>query len=918
MVQTELEVSMQSDRRQYPRFTVASQHGLSVALHLKLATQLWAQVVEISRNSIAIALSDLDGPLPFGQEVMADFYHHRELLQSAVLTVVSARTDQGVELHCNIESDEGRAIAWRMLTIISGKASSYTVAGRGEGIDVADRIPERGVYTEKARLNRLDFLEQQTGIQFSTVRTSQLLAHRLTGNIENHIGGVEVPVGVAGPLTFRGSYVTGPVYAPLATSEGALVASASRGALLLSESGGVTTRIIGQRMIRIPMFVMDSLSSAMFFSDWLKQHVDELQDVISTVSRFAKLLSIDITLTGRVIHASFVYSTGDAAGQNMTTAATWHACQWALTQARLFPGVVVEDFLIDSGLSGDKKVNYKSFIEGRGTRVLAEAFLPGDVLSRIMKVTPAELVHNYTSGLSALIQAGAIGSNINVANIIAALFTATGQDIACVHESSLAHLFMEERDNGVYVNLTLPSLIVGTVGGGADLPLQREYLKMLDCYGANKAGRLAEIIAGFCLALDLSTMSALVNGTFVKAHERLGRNRPTSWLKKQEITAEFMSSIISDGLGEDMKVISLQFTNNFNAADSIITELSARNQDKFLGLYPLLVSMEYGSGEKAEAEIILKSKPIDLEVILLGTKMAGMTSAALGELYERFKLSNESKECHRKEIAVYQEQDSRFTEYVPKYYGSFCEESREAYVLLIERVINPTVHGMSQGAEFWHRDYLMLAVKGLGSLQSVWYGKETELRQKPWIGFVHSARSMVEQKGLFRELYRQGALEFPEIVTGDVMAHNYRLIDSLDSWWPEIEAMTKTLVHNDFNPRNIAIRSDMRLCAFDWELATIHIPQRDLAELLSFTAGSHVSDAEVWAIVEAHRDALAKAAAISIDEKLWRRGFELALWDVAINRIGMYLMSHTFKHHNFMELLVRQNTRLIELCRSKK
>ncbi len=903
---------MQVDRRQYPRYEVLAEQLMSVKLYISPSVVLNAQVLEISKNSVSIGLSHMDPPAPLGREIRADFFHNNVLLKSTAVNVVSSREQHGVEWHCYFDTDDGRAVAWMIISIIGGKAHSFK-AQDPKAIVVGERIPERGIYTENARLNRLSFIEKVTDTTFDAVKKSQLLAHRLTGNIENHIGGVEVPVGVAGPLTFSGMNVSGPIYAPLATSEGALVASASRGALLLSESGGVTTRIIGQRMIRIPMFVMDSLKSALFFSDWLKNHVDELQDVITTVSRHAKLTGIDITLTGRVIHASFIYSTGDAARQNMTTAATWHACQWALVQARQFIGVVVEDFLIDSGLSGDKKVNFKSFIEGRGTRVLAEAFIPGDILSRVMKVTPAELVHNYTSGLSALIQAGAIGSNINVANIIAAMFTATGQDIACVHESSLAHLFMEERDGGVYVNLTLPSLIVGTVGGGADLPLQREYLKMLDCYGTHKAGRLAEIIAGFCLALDLSTISAIVNGTFVKAHERLGRNRPVHWLKREEVTESFIETMVRPVLGESVTVKNLVRTNNFNATDSIITELSARNQEKFLGLYPLKFDVSSAGGGIAAVEAVLKSKPLDLEVIMLGTKMAGMTSAALGDLYEKFKLSNESKNCHIKELTIYCEKDPRFTEISPKYYGSYIDQAREAYVLLIERIVDPIVHGVSS---HWSKEYLYAAVEGIAKFHSLWLGKEP--RELPWIGFIHSAQSMVEQKSLFRELHRQGAMEFPEIVTGDVMARNYHIIDSIDKWWLEIDQMQKTLVHNDFNPRNIAIRnskSNLQLCALDWELASFHIPQRDLAELLSFTADSHLSDDDIWGIIEHHRKILSEASGNNIEKDSWMRGTELAVWDFAVNRIGMYLMSHTFKHHSFMSNLVKNNSRLINLLK---
>lgn len=924
-------MTMSQDRRTHERIKIqGAQPAWTLSFLKESGEALVSHVIEISKSGLCAVIKQTEGA-PIHRESLqeaAAFLRRQEEAPIGIkVNIANVRLDLDADeayIHCSISTDDSRAALWKMMHEIQGTKASPSEARKDS---LAERqipkIPERGIYTENARQIRLKFIETISGHTFDTIRKSQLKANRLAGNIENHIGGVEVPLGLAGPLVFRGKNVTGPIYAPFATSEGALVASASRGSLLLSESGGVTTRIISQRMIRVPMFVMDSLDSALFFSDWLKNHVTELQTAVNKVSSHAKLTSIDITLTGRVVHASFVYSTGDAAGQNMTTAATWHACQWALSQAKLFKGVVVENFLIDSGLSGDKKVNFKSFIEGRGTKVVAEIFIPGDILQRVMKVSPHELVTYYNSGLAALIQAGTIGSNINVANTIAAIFTATGQDIACVHESSLANLYLEEHDGGVYATMMLPSLIVGTVGGGAGLPMQSDCLRMMDCFGAHKSARFAEIIAGFCLALDLSTMSALVNGTFVKAHERLGRNRPVQWFKGTDITPDFLTKVLREGLGsEHLTVTHLIQTNNFNVADSIITELTARNQEKFLGLFPYKFSYTQDvSGPETTAEVIIKSKPMDLEVIMLANKMAGMCSSALGDLYDRFKMRNESHSCHRRELAIYKETHPLFVKNTPRYYGSFEDDSREAYILVIERLKNALLHGKPDQPALWTKSYIEAAIHGMAELHSIWYQREEELRQEPWIGFIHDAKSMAEQKALFREMIRHAAVESPLLVTHEILVRNYHFIDSVDIWWNELGSMPKTLIHNDFNPRNIAILGSdesPRLSAYDWELATVQVPQHDLAELLTFVTHAGTTPEQISGYIELHRTTLASLTGRDIDPVQWRRGYELSLHDLAINRIAMYLMAHTFRYYNFMDHIVTNNSRLITLEQKRK
>ena len=443
---------------------------------------------------------------------------------------------------------------------------------------------------------------------------------------------------------------------------------------------------------------------------------------------------------------------------------------------------------------------------------------------------------------------------------------------------------------------------------------------MLGCSGAHKANRLAEIIAGFCLALDLSTMSALVNGTFAKAHERLGRNRPVDFFKSTDLGIHFLTEVMKEKSGNaSLKVDAVRVTNNFNATDSIITELTARNQEKFIGIFPYQIEYRDASSEiPRRIEVIIKSKPIDAEVIMLGNKMAGMCNSTLGDQYERFKGRSESLQCHLKELAIYRQTDPSFTKHVPHIHGIYEEEKSEAYIVVMERLENMLLLGSPEKPEQWQQSYIEAAICGMAQLHSLWYRKERQLCKMPWIGFIHDAVSMSEQKTLFREMVRHASLEFPTLVTKEMMIRNYDLIENLGEWWAEMDQMDKTLIHNDFNPRNVGLRSAGEkplLCAFDWELATLQIPQHDLAEFLSFVTTSDTSSHELDGYIELHRQELTKASGFAIDKVAWRRGYELSLYDLAINRIAMYLMAHTFKHYPFMDHLFKNNSRLIDIER---
>lgn len=350
--------------------------------------------------------------------------------------------------------------------------------------------------------------------------TANPCADALRGNIENFIGMARVPVGMAGPMLMKGDHARGSFRVPLATTEGALVASFSRGMKAISVSGGATAKIIAEGVQRAPYFELADLSTAANFLVWVEEHHAEFERITGENSRFARLTKIIPTLEGNAVTLRVTFTTGDAAGQNMVTICTDRICRYI---AQNFPGRITVWYL-EVNSSGDKKANYTSFQSVRGKRVCAELILPRQVVIDVLKTTPEKIDRFGRAACYGSLQTGTIGIHAHLANGLAALFIACGQDAACVAEAAVGTVRMELTDTGdLYASITLPNLIVGTVGGGTGLPTQRECLEILDCYGTGKAGKFAEITAGVCLAGELSILAALSAGHFSAAHERLGR-----------------------------------------------------------------------------------------------------------------------------------------------------------------------------------------------------------------------------------------------------------------------------------------------------------------------------------------------------------------------------------------------------------
>lgn len=344
-------------------------------------------------------------------------------------------------------------------------------------------------------------------------------------NAENVIGGIQVPLGIVGPLKINGDYAKGDFYVPLATTEGALIASVNRGAKAITKSGGAKVKIVFDGMARAPVFKLSSIEDVTDFLQWVKNNFQRIKEVTESTTSHGRLMNVEPYVLGNNVWLRFVYETGDAMGMNMATIATEKACE--LIEKEFGKAECVA---VSGNMCSDKKQSQVNSLHGRGKTVVAEVLIPQDIVKSVLK-SDVNLIHevnlrkNWLGGA----RAGTIFQfNAHFANVVAAIFIATGQDVAQVVESSSGYTWTEVRDNSLYLSVTLTSLEVGTVGGGTRLPTQKEALSIMGVAGpgnppGSNAKKLAEIVAATVLSGELNLLAALANKELGKAHMRLGR-----------------------------------------------------------------------------------------------------------------------------------------------------------------------------------------------------------------------------------------------------------------------------------------------------------------------------------------------------------------------------------------------------------
>ncbi len=376
-------------------------------------------------------------------------------------------------------------------------------------------------HSSQAAAARRDFLIEQGGTTLDHLASFSFDPETTRGNIENFIGAAQIPIGIAGPLLVNGEHATGEFYVPLATTEGALVASYNRGMRVIHESGGATVTISQDHMQRSPAFLFTSAREARDFGLWLNENIEEIRVVAEGTTSIGKLEGITQFAVGPNLYVRFDYATGDAAGQNMVSKATLAACQWIKSQYQ--NGA---DFILSGNIDTDKKHSHINTLLTRGKRVIAEVTTSAQTLQNLVGVSPKDLFHARQISQAGAFMAGSANNGAHAANGLTALFIATGQDVANIAESHSGLLYTQLLDNGDYYwSITLPSVVLATHGGGTGLATQRECLELLGCTGPGTAKKLAEIAAATVLAGEISLASAVLAGDWVTGHEQLGRNR---------------------------------------------------------------------------------------------------------------------------------------------------------------------------------------------------------------------------------------------------------------------------------------------------------------------------------------------------------------------------------------------------------
>jgi hydroxymethylglutaryl-CoA reductase (NADPH) len=394
---------------------------------------------------------------------------------------------------------------------------------------------------DAAAAARRHLLEAETGADLSTVGDYSFPAEAAENNVENMVGAAQLPMGVAGPLGVNGDAADGEFYLPLATTEGALIASVNRGCSAISAAGGAEARVTQREMTRAPVFRVADVTEAAAVVEWVREHVDALRDAAESTTGHGELLDVDPYVVGRNVYLRFAYDTKDAMGMNMATIATREAAE---VVERETPASLVAT---SGNLCSDKKPAAINAVEGRGHSVTADVTIPRGVVEERFGTTPEAIAEvNERKNLVGSAKAGSLGSNAHAANVAAGVFLATGQDEAHVVESANTITTMEVVEDGVptseasggspeqrsgddlYASVSFASLQVGTVGGGTGLPTQSAAMDLLGLAGGgdppgSNADALAEVIAAGGLAGELSLLAALGSRHLSTAHAELGR-----------------------------------------------------------------------------------------------------------------------------------------------------------------------------------------------------------------------------------------------------------------------------------------------------------------------------------------------------------------------------------------------------------
>jgi hydroxymethylglutaryl-CoA reductase (NADPH) len=346
-----------------------------------------------------------------------------------------------------------------------------------------------------------------------------IYAELAVSNIENYVGTTRIPVGLAGPVQVRGEHAQGTFFIPMATTEGTLVASTSRGMKVINECGGVDVKVVRNGGIqRAPVFEFDSIDDAFDFSQCINEDWSWLVPVMESTTSHGRVMDIQAWQLGRAVCVRMTMDPGDASGQNMVSIAAQRAAEEIVKR---FPRMT--RYRMGGGLSGEKIPSSVNTLLGRGKAVTASVTIDGEVMRRITRADIADIPLHQQNYSNFSMWGGSANSHNSVTNTLAAMYIACGQDVAATSECHAANNSFEydRQKNTLRWDVHLANVTAGTVGGGTGLPTQRECLEIIDCYGTGKINRFVELCAVAALANEISFWGAICAHEWIDAHASL-------------------------------------------------------------------------------------------------------------------------------------------------------------------------------------------------------------------------------------------------------------------------------------------------------------------------------------------------------------------------------------------------------------
>jgi thioester reductase-like protein len=343
---------------------------------------------------------------------------------------------------------------------------------------------------------------------------------------------------------------------------------------------------------------------------------------------------------------------------------------------------------------------------------------------------------------------------------------------------------------------------------------------------------------------------------------------------------------------------------------SIVSELTAWRSGCATGLFRYRLR-----GDHLDRDVVVKVKAPDHDVIAVGEALARLCDERIGNAYARWADRIGFVASDIRELGIYAQTDPRFARHAPAALGSIVDPVSGICTLILEHIANARLQDSANQPELWTVPDIDCAIRGLASLQAIWFGRERALLEQPWIGHVASTAATAEMADLWEAIAAHATPRFSAWADPAIGAIQRRLVDSIERWWRPLEALPRTLIHNDFNPRNICLRETVDgpvLTAYDWELATLGAPQHDLAELLCFVLDAGATDRDIDFWIERHRGHLQRETGVALDSAAWRHGFRAALYDLMLNRIPMYALIHRVRRQSFLPRIVRTWYRLYQ------